>query len=66
MNILVNGETRELPEPQNLQQLIDDLALGDKRLAVELNEQIVPRSRFDQTTLQNGDVVEIVHAIGGG
>ncbi len=66
MNIRINGENRTLPGPQNLQQLIDELALADKRLAVELNEQIVPRSRFEHTTLHDGDVVEIVHAIGGG
>lgn len=66
MNITVNGESRQLCATLSLQQLLAELDLADKRLAVELNQQIVPRSQFGQTTLQEGDVLEIVHAIGGG
>ncbi len=66
MNITVNGETRQLASALSVQQLIAELDLADKRLAVELNEQIVPRGQFEHTTLQDGDVVEIVQAIGGG
>ena len=66
MNITVNGETRQLASALSVQQLIAELELADKRLAVELNEQIVPRGQFEHTTLQDGDVVEIVQAIGGG
>jgi len=66
MNITVNGEPRQLPDAASLQQLLAELELAGKRLAVELNEQIVPRGQFDHTRLHDGDVVEIVHAIGGG
>ena len=66
MNITVNGETRQLASALSVQQLIAELELADKRLAVELNEQIVPRGQFEHTTLKDGDVIEIVHAIGGG
>ncbi len=66
MNITVNGETWQLQQALSVQQLIAELDLADRRLAVELNEQIVPRGQFEHTTLQDGDVIEIVHAIGGG
>ena len=66
MSVTVNGETRQLASALSVQQLIAELDLADKRLAVELNEQIVPRGQFEHTTLQDGDVVEIVQAIGGG
>ena len=66
MNITINGEPRQLQQALSVQQLITELDLADKRLAVELNEQIVPRGQFEHTALQDGDVIEIVHAIGGG
>ncbi len=46
--------------------LIETLALTGRRLAVEVNAELVPRSRFDQHLLQPGDRVEIIHAVGGG
>ena len=66
MNIVLNGETRSVETSGNLSQLITELELGDKRIAVELNQQIIPRSCFTETVLQEGDVIEIVQAIGGG
>ena len=60
MNILLNGEQRGLQEALTLRGLIDHLDLTGKRLAVEVNEEVVPRSQHE------GDRVEIVHAIGGG
>jgi sulfur carrier protein len=47
-------------------QLLDQMALQGKRIAVERNGEIVPRSRFDQPLLKNGDRIEIVVAVGGG
>ena len=47
-------------------QLLDQMALQGKRIAVECNGEIIPRSRFDQPLLENGDRVEIVVAVGGG
>lgn len=66
MNILLNGEHRAVPADTTAAQLIAMLELDGKRLAVEINEEIVPRSRYVTHQLQAGDKVEIVHAIGGG
>ena len=66
MEIIVNGETQQLPEGMTVMQLLEKMALTDRRLAVEVNLEIVPRSRFLTHELQTGDRVEIVHAIGGG
>ena len=66
MNVLLNGDTRELPEQATLQWLLNDLGLAGKRLAVEVNEDIVPRSQHGDFRLNHGDRVEVVHAIGGG
>lgn len=66
MELIVNGETRQVPEGMTVTQLLEDMALIGKRLAVEINLEIVPRSTHDNHRLQAGDRVEIVHAIGGG
>ena len=66
MQIILNGETREIPDHATAAQLIEILDLTGKRLAMEVNQEIVPRSTFEQHTLCHGDMVEIVHAIGGG
>jgi sulfur carrier protein len=66
MNVLINGENRELPEGATLQQVIDLLQLQGRRLAIEVNTEIVPRSLHAGHRLRDGDRVEIVHAIGGG
>ena len=66
MELIVNGETQYLPEGMTVMQLLEKMALTDRRLAVEVNLEIVPRSQFFTHELQAGDRVEIVHAIGGG
>ena len=66
MQIRLNGESKEVPEGCTAQQLIELLDLVGRRLAMEVNREIVPRSRFEAHALQAGDEVEIVHAIGGG
>jgi sulfur carrier protein len=66
MNVQINGETRSLPEGATLQDVINLLQLQGKRLAVEINTEIVPRSLHAGHLLREGDRVEIVHAIGGG
>jgi sulfur carrier protein len=66
MNIIVNGSPRNVPDNLSAGELIGSLGLGGKRLALEVNEAIVPRSSFDSYRLKPGDRVEIVHAIGGG
>ena len=66
MEIHVNGERRELASGLSLAALLDELQYGTQRIAVEVNEEIVPRSEYDSHRLQAGDRVEIVRAIGGG
>lgn len=66
MNIQLNGENHDIPDNSTAQDLIEQLGLTGKRLAMELNQEIVPRSTYAGTALQNGDQIEIVHAIGGG
>lgn len=66
MNIILNGSSRELPDNVSASELLLTLGLAGKRLALEVNQEIVPRSTFDSHIIQPGDRVEIVHAIGGG
>lgn len=66
MQIQLNGAAMALPEGQTVAQLLDTLALTGRRVAVELNHEIVPRSQHVSTVLQPDDQVEVVHAIGGG
>ena len=66
MNIQVNGEAFTAPQNTTLADLIGLMALQDKRIAVELNEEIVPRSKHGDVALKENDVVEVVTAIGGG
>ena len=66
MRILLNGESSELAEPASVADLLARLDLLERRVAVELNLEIVPRSAHAGTLLREGDRVEVVHAIGGG
>lgn len=66
MQIQLNGEAKTLDDAVTVQGLIDSLGLTERRIAVEVNEEIVPRSQHVATRLADGDCVEIVHAIGGG
>jgi sulfur carrier protein len=66
MQILVNGAATELPEDIPMSALIERLGLVGRRIAVEVNAELVPRSRFETRMLADGDRVEIIHAVGGG
>lgn len=66
MNITINGEQRTFENGLNLQQLISQLGLEKKRLAIEVNQEMIPRSGHASYTLKADDQVEIVQAIGGG
>ncbi|KJJ98285.1 sulfur carrier protein ThiS [Pseudomonas sp. BGr12] len=66
MRIQLNGEPFELPDGHSVANLLERLDLTGKRVAVELNQDIVPRSQHAATALSEGDQVEVVHAIGGG
>ncbi|ETK19625.1 thiamine biosynthesis protein ThiS [Pseudomonas sp. FH4] len=66
MRIQLNGEPYELPDGETVAALLALLELTGRRVAVELNQDIVPRSQHPDTALAEGDQVEVVHAIGGG
>jgi thiamine biosynthesis protein ThiS len=70
MNLYINGEARGFADPAStrftLAALIESLAMKPDRVAVELNRDIVPRDRWPETLLKDGDRLEIVHFVGGG
>ncbi len=66
MQIYLNGVEKQIPETLNMTGLIELLDLGAQRIAVEVNEELVPRSTFDQHRLNEQDRVEIIQAVGGG
>ncbi|HID00224.1 MAG TPA: sulfur carrier protein ThiS [Piscirickettsiaceae bacterium] len=66
MQIFVNGEPKTVAEGTTAQQLVEQLELTGKRIAMERNQSIVPRSQYAQTELREGDRIEIIHAVGGG
>ena len=65
MQVSVNGQIEEI-EAQSLDSFLDSKLLLGRRIAVELNGEIVPKSQFSRVMLVDGDVLEIVSAIGGG
>jgi sulfur carrier protein len=66
VQLLVNGESRHFEEALTVAQLLEKLELAGKRVALEKNGDIVPRSRFGEERLADGDRLEIVVAVGGG
>ena len=66
VRVVLNGAPREFPAPLTFSELIDELSLAGRRLAVERNGEIVPRSRFGEARLADGDRIEVVIAVGGG
>src|SRR6201992_4207329 len=66
LRLSLNGETRELPSPLTVEALLGLLSLDPRKVAVERNLEIVPRSTYSAVGLIEGDRLEIVHFIGGG
>ena len=66
IDLVINGEPRQFPSPLSLAQLMDSLSMAGKRIAIEKNGEIVPRSQYGETPLLDGDRLEIVVAVGGG
>ena len=66
IELTINGAAKQFPQPLNVSQLISTLELVGKRIAIERNGEIVPRSQFDAVALTDGDRLEIVVAVGGG
>lgn len=66
MEIYVNGTPRDCERTVTIAELLEQLGCSGRRVAVEINHDIVPRSSYAQRSLQSGDRIEIVQAIGGG
>jgi thiamine biosynthesis protein ThiS len=66
MKVTINGEPRELPGPTSVTALLEILGYTGRRVAVEINYTIVPRSTYATHQVVEGDAIEIVQAIGGG
>jgi thiamine biosynthesis protein ThiS len=66
VRVIVNGESRDLESDCSVAQLLTDLRLTAGRVAVEINEEVVPRDSYRARQLATGDRVEIVHFVGGG
>ena len=66
IQVTVNGAARQLEAPVNVRELLERLAMAGKKVAVERNGEIVPKSRHGETSIEDGDRLEIVVAVGGG
>lgn len=66
MDLTVNGEQKSVPDGLTVRGLIEHLGLTDGPVAVERNREVVPRASHAETALAAGDVIEIVHFVGGG
>ena len=66
LQLTINGEARAFARSMNVSELLAELALIGKRIAIERNGEIVPRAMHAETPLSNGDQLEIVVAVGGG
>ncbi|MCC6914203.1 MAG: sulfur carrier protein ThiS [Rhodospirillaceae bacterium] len=66
MNITLNGDARAIPDGLSVEGLLAHLGIQSKKVAVERNLEIVPKSAFAATQVADGDRMEIVHFIGGG
>jgi sulfur carrier protein len=65
VNITTNGEAASI-EPMSVQEYLVSLGIDPRRVAVELNREILPKAQYQETMLQEGDSLEIVHFVGGG
>ena len=66
MKFELNGEEQTLHAPLDVRSLLERFELHGRRVAVAINARVVPRSRFEQTRIQDGDRVEVIQAVGGG
>ena len=67
MRVTINGKIHDLDdEVKTIAHVVEQLGLTDRRIAVELNESIVKRATYAEQSISNGDIIEIVHFVGGG
>lgn len=66
MTIRLNGDPHEIPGPLSVTELLEQLEIDARRVAVELNTAVVKKAAYDSSVLKDGDEVEIVNFVGGG
>jgi sulfur carrier protein len=66
VRVTINGEQRDIPASLTLAGLVEHLGLTDGPVAIERNREVVPRAEHARVTIEAGDVLEIVHFVGGG
>lgn len=66
MQVIINGVAKNVSDKLSAQQLLQELGCAEQNLAIEINQEIVPRSTLTKHIIQPGDSIEIIHAIGGG
>lgn len=66
LQLTINGQVRENLTSQNLAELVIELGIQDSHFAIALNYEVIPHSKFETTKINEGDKIEIVHAVGGG
>ncbi len=66
MRVLVNGETKEIPNEVNLSELLKNLSLPSERIAIELNKEVVRKRDWENVKVADADKIEIIHFVGGG
>jgi thiamine biosynthesis protein ThiS len=66
MRLVVNGEERQIEANATVEELLASLGLRGTLVAVECNEEVIPRARHTSTVLKEGDRIEVVHFVGGG
>ncbi|MEX0866565.1 MAG: sulfur carrier protein ThiS [Pirellulales bacterium] len=66
MQVIVNGQPRDLPAGATIAELLESLNLSPRQVAVELNRELVPRARHAEHPLHDGDQLEVVTLVGGG
>ena len=66
ISISINGKAQQFDKPVSITELIEHMQIGNKRIAIERNGEIVPRGQFNTQMLADGDKLEVVVAVGGG
>ncbi|MET0754179.1 MAG: sulfur carrier protein ThiS [Pyrinomonadaceae bacterium] len=66
MNILINGETKEISSELNLSELLKHFSLPSERIAIELNKKVVRKKDWENIKIAEGDKLEVIHFVGGG
>jgi sulfur carrier protein len=66
ITLRINGSERRFPPPVTVAELVSELGIKGKRVAIECNGEIIPRSRYAEVHLADGDALEVVVAVGGG